>query len=226
MVQHMSKKELAHALRKKGKSYNEISSKLAIAKSTLSYWFQKDAQSSELKELLTRKAQIQAKKKLRLMAKAHKEKWEAVYKDYQKDARTQYATFKSQKLFIFGLGIYWGEGDRRKQNSIVRVGNVDDQMLRSFVLFLINYCGIDSGKIRVWLLLYPDNNEQSCKRYWSSRLAIPQKQFIKSQHAVGRHKTKRLPHGVCYVQAYSREVKVKILEWIRLCADDCIVGRS
>ena len=39
------------------------------------------------------------------------------------------------KLFGLGIGLYWGEGNKRNKNSI-RLGNVDPRLIRAYMLFL------------------------------------------------------------------------------------------
>ena len=212
-----NRKKSALSLRKQGKSYNEINKKLGIAKSTLSYWFKKNKKSEELKKRLTKKAQIQFVKKLRIMAKARRQQALERHAKYRKHARGQFKLFKKDPLFFLGIGIYSGEGDKSFNTGCVRVSNTDAHLLKKFVDFLNRYCSVDIEQLRAWILLYPDNNEKKCKKYWSKIIGIPKEQFVKSQRIFGKHKTKRLQHGVCAVYLCSREIKEKILEWIKLC---------
>ncbi len=48
-----NKKQEAIGLRRKGKSYNEISEELGISKSTLSDWFKNDEKSQKTKLMLS-----------------------------------------------------------------------------------------------------------------------------------------------------------------------------
>ncbi|MBM3205671.1 hypothetical protein FJZ41_02380 [Candidatus Shapirobacteria bacterium] len=150
------------------------------------------------------------------MALAHKEKWHKIHLDYRNQADQEFPKLISQTFFGPGLMIYWGEGDKRLKNGIIRVANTDHRLLKVFIAFLIDSCKIRLEKIRLWLLLYPDLNEKRCKQYWSKMLNIPQKQFVKSQYIFGREKKKKVDYGVCSVQVYSRELKEKIIEWINL----------
>ena len=50
MVQKFDVFKKAAALRKSGKTYSEISKELSVAKSTLSYWFQKTHWSKKIYE--------------------------------------------------------------------------------------------------------------------------------------------------------------------------------
>lgn len=209
-------KQSAFKLRRQKKSYGEISQRLSIPKSTLSYWFKTDSESSRIKKILIKRAQKKAVGRLRKMALVHKEKWEKIHLSYRKKAGQEFPVLISQPFFGPGLMLYWGEGDKKLRNGIVRVANTDYRMLKIFIAFLIKACQIRSEKIRVWLLLYPDLNEKRCKEYWSRMLNVPKKQFVKSQYILGREKRRKVDYGVCTVQVYSRELKEKIIEWINL----------
>ena len=209
-------KNEASELRKQEKSYNEINKLLGVPKSTLSNWFKTDKNSLIVKNKLIKKAQIKSTDKLKLMAAANKKKWQEIHLSYRKQAIFDFPSLIKEQYFLPGLLIYWGEGDKKLENGIVRIANIDYRMIKIFILFIIHSCNIKAEKIRLWLLLYPDLNEGECKNYWSKSLGIPQNQFIKSQYISGREKKKKINYGVCSVQVYSREIKEKIIEWINV----------
>lgn len=206
----------AFKLRSKKKSYNEINRLLGIPKSTLSCWFKADNTSTTIKKILIKRAQRKSIKRLRLMSEANKEKWQKIHLSYRLKALHEYPSLIKDSFFIPGLISYWGEGDKKLENGIIRISNTDYRLLKIFIIFLLNSCRVMPEKIRLWLLLYPDLNEEKCKNYWSKILNIPKTQFIKSQFIIGREKKRTINYGVCYVQVYSRELKEKIIEWINL----------
>lgn len=209
-------KEKAFDLRKQKKSYNEIHRILGISKSSLSNWFKTDGYSVSVKEILIKKTQANSVNRLRLMSLANKEKWKNIHYSYRKQAENDFLNLINEQFFVPGLLIYWGEGDKKLENGIVRIANVDHRMIQVFISFLLSSCNIQLSKLRLWLLLYPDLDEKECKDYWSKMLGIPQNQFIKSQYIQGREKKKKISYGVCSVQIYSRELKEKIIKWIDL----------
>lgn len=211
-------KEKAIQLRKKGYSYNKINFVLKIPKSTLSEWFKNEEFSKLIKINLTKISQANAKDNLKKLALANKTKWEKIHLSYRNKAKEEFLSLVKNRLFITGLVIYWGEGDKRLDNGILRIANTDCLMLKVFIKFLEDIINIPKEKIKLWLLLYPDLNESKCKEYWSKELNISKDQFIKSQYIIGKEKNRRVSYGVCYVQIYSREIKEKVLEWINLYA--------
>lgn len=205
-------KHLAIKLRKQGKSYNAISKELKVSKSTLSGWFSAVYWSQIVKKELTRKAQINAKKQLRLMAIANKEKWELWREQFRISATKEFDTLKENPLFWAGIMLYWGEGDSDIKNPI-RLSNVSPEIIRLFIKFLIHICKAPKEKIKISLIIYPDLNEQSCKKFWIRQVKLSKKNFYKTQIIYGKHPTKKLKYGICNVIVISRGLKEKLQQW-------------
>ena len=216
-------RHLAVKLRRKGLSYNKISQELDIPKSTISYWFKNEAWSQEIKTDLEKRALRVAKKRLRLINKARREKWERWHNECRKKAKKEFPFLKNDPLFIAGLVIYWGEGDSKVSNSLVRVSNTDPRMMHIFTDFLLKIGNIPHKELRASLILYPDLNEKKCLDYWAEGTGIPVSQFIKTQVIKGRHPTKRLSYGICIVYKCNRELKEKILQWIDLLSEEILM---
>lgn len=211
-------KHLAVKLRKKGLSYNKISKKLNIPKSTLSDWFSNKIWSKTIKKELTRRANYIAKKRLLFFVRKRQEEWEKWRESFRENAKRKFPNFINDPLFITGINLYWGEGDSKLKNGMVRLVNTDARMLSLFVKFLKKFCEISNEKILTTMTLYPDLNEEKCKLFWSKSINIPTQQFRKTQFIRGRHPTKKVENGMCTVLVHSRGLKEKIYTWIDLLA--------
>jgi hypothetical protein len=209
-------KQKAINLRKLGKSYNEINRFLHIPKSTLSSWFKIESFSQELRNKLVKQARFKQAANLKRLAKINKEKWIKIHNIYRQMAVEEFTDLKDRKQFVAGLVAYWGEGDKKLQNSIVRISNSDPYLLKIFITFLFNYCSVDKLKIKAWILIYPDHKDTECLEYWSKILYIKKEQFLKTQIIIGKEKCRKSSYGICTVQVYSREIKEKIVKWIEL----------
>jgi len=209
-------RHLAIQLRKKGLSYNKISKKLEIPKSTLCCWFKNEDWSNDIKKELSRKALYVAKKRFRLIIKQRKEKWEKWREEHRKMAIKEFPNLKSNKLFLAGLMLYWGEGDSKLENCTVRLANTDPEMIRIFHSFLKKVCKVATEKIKINLILYPDLDEKSSRKFWSKTVGISENQFVKASFIKGRHPTKRLSHGIAIIYVNSRALKEKIFTWLNL----------
>ncbi len=167
-----------------------------------------------------RKRQISEETRARLQfyANLHKKKWEKWREAARIEAKKEFNKFLSNPLFVAGIILYWGEGDRKMSNGLVRLGNTDWRVIALFIEFLEKIAKVSKDKIRLALILYPDLLEKDCKKFWSQQCKIPLKQFYKTQFIQGKHPTKRLPYGVCNVVVSSRRLKEKIFVWIDLFA--------
>jgi len=209
-------KEKAIQLRRQGISYRKIRAELGMPMSTLSTWFKNEPWSEEIKNKLSAEVSLANKKNLQLMAQANKERWRLKHEEYRAAAVKEFGRLKNDPLFLAGVMLYWGEGDRALKNSIVRLANSDPEMIKIFNLFLIKSIGIVPEKIFVWLLLYPDLVDSVQKNFWSKTTGIATEQFKKSIYIKGRHPTKRLSYGVCTIYVSSRALKERMLKWIEL----------
>ena len=209
-------KKTAIKLRRQGKSYNQISSLLNVPKSTLSKWFSDEEWSYEIKQRLQEKAKIASKANIKKLNGVRQIKLEELYLKADKEAKREFLQHRNNTLFISGVMLYWGEGDKKFKNGIVRISNTDPLLIRIFRNFLLKFGHIPMEKIKGWILLYPDLNKDSCLSYWSREVGILKSNFIKSTLITGKHKTNRSPNGTCSLYIGNKYFKKKMLKWIDL----------
>jgi Homeodomain-like domain len=210
-------------LRKQGLSYRQIQERLHIPKSTLSVWLSPHKWSKNIKDTLLKVNTIQSKIHIEKLNKVRSKALKEIYKQSELEAVSEYRTLKYHPLFIAGLMLYWGEGDKSTSStSQIRLGNVDPNLLRVYLTFLLEICGVQKEKIWASVHIYEDLNEGKCIQYWSKILNVSKKQFHKSPVLVGKHKTKRLPYGTCTVGTSSAYLKKKMLYWIEALSKDLL----
>lgn len=205
----------AYELRRQQKSYTEISRLLSIPKSTLAAWFQKEDWSREIRDKLGTTTSLSYPKKLAAVQKANKERWISLREGYRKEAEQEFEQLKDVPLFIAGVMLYWGEGDKTDR-SMVKFANSDPRMISVFYRFLKKAIQIPEQKISAYLLLYPDLNDSMQKLFWHRATGIPKERFWKSIVIKGKHPTRRLSYGVCNISVSSRALKERMLVWIKL----------
>lgn len=210
----------AEQLRRAGKSYKEIRRKLGVPIATLSDWFRDVPWSIEIKTKLTGEESLANPNKLQLMVAATKKKFARLHEEYRLEAIREFPLHKNNPLFIAGTMLYWGEGDKIANNSVIRLSNSEPGMIRTFYIFLINVMKIPKEKITFSLLLYPDLIDSVQKNFWSTATGIPLTQFRKSIFIQGKHPTKRLSYGVGMIRTGGRKLKEKLLKWIELCKNE------
>ena len=209
-------KEKAFELRRSGKSYKQISRELEIPISTLAGWFKHEPWSIEIRDRLASTESLAYPEKLKRLIAIVKQKYAILHESYREEASSEFATLKNDPLFIAGLMLYWGEGDKKLENGQVALSNSDPQLIRLFYLFLTKTMHISPERITVRLLLYPDLIERVQKNLWSRATKISLAQFRGSTTIQGRHPTKRNSYGVCLIRTNSRQLKEKIMKWLDL----------
>ncbi|MBL7044986.1 MAG: hypothetical protein ISR98_00065 [Parcubacteria group bacterium] len=214
-------KEKALFLRKSGRSYKQIKEELGIPVSTLSEWLSPHKWSQNIKKSLTEVAKKENSVRIQSLNNIRGEHLKKLYKEAEIEAIKEFEGLKYHPLFIAGIMIYWGEGDRVTKHNI-RVSNTDPVMIKLFVDFLIKICNAPKNRIKSSLLLYPDLNDIVCKEYWSKNALIPENSFNKSIFITGKHKTKRLQYGVCNTVFTSTYTKRKLLIWLKLLSKEIV----
>jgi len=202
-------------LRKLGKSYRAIKKELRIPMSTLSNWLSPHGWSKKIADSLSERAKKDSAVRIRDLNKIRGENLKKLYEEAEKEAVIEFQNLKYHPLFIAGLVLYWGEGDKVSKNS-VRISNTDPAAVRLYINFLFHVCGVRREKVRAGLLLYPDLDDGVCKKFWAKSSGLGEGAFNKSTVIIGRHKTKRVRNGVCVVGFGSCYFKHKILLWIKL----------
>jgi len=139
------------------------------------------------------------------------------YEEVAIEASKEFLLFRNESLFIAGLMIYAGEGDKRNQNNS-RITNSEFYLHKIFINFAIKYLKIKRENIKISLILYPDLDVEGCVAKWSNELDIPKSNFYKTQIIQGKEKTKKLQYGVgISIISSTVVVKKKILKWLEVC---------
>ena len=182
-------------LRKQGYSYNIISEKTGVSKSTLSGWLSKVAfvPNDEVKERIGRShvavMLAQQQRKLRSLELA------------STLAKKDIGTLSKRDLQMLGLGVYIGEGS--KSFGITRVVNSDYRVVNLCLRWFKKVFHLTNKNFRVRIHLYPDNDTEKTLCFWSRRLHIPLTQFQKTQvdtrSGKNMFKIGKLPYGTAHV---------------------------
>lgn len=208
-------------LRKSGKSYSQISKNLNIPKSTISNWLFGKKWSETIKMQLVEKSRL---KNSNYLIKFNALKHISTLKrhnKYKNQARKEYSKLKQNKLFLIGLSVYWGEGEKTDSGRVSLV-NSDERMLKVIINFYRKILKVPEEKLRAALFIYKDINEYKAKKYWSKILNLSKENFVKTQILPSRSRLthNKVTHGMCNIYFSNTETNVKIREWISLLAND------
>jgi len=214
-------KDKAMKLRRLGKSYLEIKSQLGIPKSTLSEWFADQKWSNKIASELSIKSKESSTIRIRKLNSIRGENLKKIYLEAEREAKEEFEVLKYHPLFVSALMIYWGEGDKVSKNRCT-IANTEPQMIKIYLDFLKYLCGAELPRIKGWILIYPDLNESTCREFWMRNIGLKQVNFNKTIMIQGKHKTNKLQYGVFNLGYSSTYLKVKIIKWIQLLAEDII----
>ena len=203
-------------LRKQGKTYREIQGLLNISRSTLCDWFKDEEWSKHIKKFNTEKHIKISTLRLKKLQDGRRMMLENKYKKVEEEAIKEFEIYKNNPLFMAGLMLYAGEGDKRSRN-LIRLSNSEFHLHLVFIRFSEKFLNIGRDKIKVWLLLYPDLDIEECIEVWSIKLGISRLNFNKSQVIIGKSKSRKLQHGVGNSIISSTSLKKKVMKWLELC---------
>jgi transcriptional regulator with XRE-family HTH domain len=215
-------KNLAIKLRLQGFTYNQISEKLGIPKSTLSNWLKNIQLTTNAKSKINN--HIYSTKIVKLIAR-NKQKTEIARqknKIIRKLSKEEAKKFFKDPLFIIGLALYWGEGYKKgaegsKWKSI-DFANSDPAMIKVMIKFFLTYLPIKKTDVKIQIMLHnPKNNEQSIK-FWQHITGLKKENFIKTSYVISKSSKKKmsahLPHGTVHIRINNVNLFFRLIGWI------------
>ena len=187
-------KETALILRKQGFAYSYISKRTGLSKSTLSDW---------LSEVPYRPNQQTVKRIGKAIAAANAKKIRARQEETEeirRDALLEIGEMSKRDVFMYGLGLYLGEGS--KTQDITRVVNSDPDVIYLAITWFYGL-GVLREQFTIRIHLYPDSDIEKSLQFWSRATTIPRSQFSKVQIDTRLNKRKykagKLPYGTAHL---------------------------
>src|SRR3989338_1200090 len=122
---------------------------------------------------------------------------------------------KDKILLASGLMLYWAEGGKDKRAQLLDLANSDPLMIKIFLKFLRNLCGVKEGKLRIYLYCYANQNVSELKKFWSKLTKIPLEQFTKPyvRQDFKENQIGRMPYGLIHVRYCDKKLYGKTREW-------------
>ncbi|OGZ69515.1 MAG: hypothetical protein A3D44_03825 [Candidatus Staskawiczbacteria bacterium RIFCSPHIGHO2_02_FULL_42_22] len=216
-MKNLSIKEKAIYYRKKGYSYNMISSKIEVNKSTLSNWLS-GIPFSPNAELIKRIGLA----KLKSASFKHNQKISEI-NEMRELAREELGTLTKRDLWLLGIGLYLGEGTKAFEQ--IRFSNSNPEMIKVAMVWFREICKLKDENFSLAIHCYPDNNIEETLNYWSRVTGIHEKQFAKiyidRRDNKSTVKRKTLPYGTMHVcirscgeKEFGRMLHRRIMGWI------------
>jgi len=188
-------KDEAIKLRKEGNSYSLISSKISVAKSTLSDWL-KDVPF--IPNELVIHNRIENINNIIRIKRADKA---ASYMNALEYGKKQVGALTQRDIFMLGLGIYLGEGS--KTSDQVRIVNSDPRIIKLAMTWFKKSFGLNDHNFRLRLHIYPDNDDHKAMNFWGNALGIKREYIQRSYIDIRTNKKKSregvLPYGTAHL---------------------------
>ena len=177
-----SKKETAQTMRQSGTSLGDISKKLHIAKSTLSFWC-KDIvlDESAIIKIKTKGKLESMRGLLRYSESKRKERIER-YLLQRGEGVKLLGALSNRDILMVGLGLYWGEG-YKYENGELGFTNSSPNIIRFYFKWLKLWnVEKDSLIFRLTINEFFKKEENSIKSFWINLLDIKKEQFSKNTY--------------------------------------------
>lgn len=125
---------------------------------------------------------------------------------------------KDKRLKIAGIFLYWAEGAKlSEKNCGIDFANSNPEMIRIFVKFLREICGVDRKKLRVYLYCYSDQSIEILLNYWYKLTNIPKNQFSKPyiRNDFLPEKSGKMKYGMVHIRYADKKLLYQIDNWIK-----------
>ncbi len=204
----IGKKTAAIELRQEGASYSQIKKTTGISKSTLSGWLKDYPLSPQrIKEL--RDFSSQRIEKFRNTMRIKKETRQALI--FQQEEK-YLLPFTKKELYLAGLFLYWGEGNKTTPYSTV-LSNSNPDMIKFFVLWLTKILKVPKNMLRAKIHIYQDMDELGELNFWSKLTKIPKSNFTRpyvKQTTQAGLTYRGFHHGTCNIIVHNRDITEKV----------------
>jgi predicted DNA-binding transcriptional regulator AlpA len=85
-------------------------------------------------------------------------------------------TAEEREFFSFVIGLYVGEGSKRKPGEI-SLSNTNPQVIRAFIRLVCEICGVERAKFWAWINIFDDVDLEEAQQYWEEVTGLARSQF-------------------------------------------------
>jgi hypothetical protein len=123
-------------------------------------------------------------------------------------------SLEDQKLKIAGIMLYWAEGTLI--GNTVDFANSNPEMIKVFLKFLRDICGIKEERLRVYLYAYAYQDLEKTRLFWQNITKVPLNQFTKPYVREGNPNIsqRKLLHGLVHIRYNDKKLLLLIEKWI------------
>lgn len=211
----IKEREKAIQLRKQGWSLRKIQEELNVSKASVSNWVRGVSLTKKQMEFL--KGSPYTSRAVELRRQSRMSRVNDKRKMKINSAAKELGSLSLHELLFLGIGLYWGEGTKRKLGS-VELTNSDPEMLRIGMLFFRKVCKVAEHKFRAHIYLHEDQSKDRAIQFWSKQLNLQREFFQKTTILRNRNRSKTnasLRYGTCAIAIYDTKLHLQIIGWIQ-----------
>jgi len=173
-------KNKALKLRERGESIKDISKKIGISRSTVSFWCRDVELTPEQLNNLHQKMIRGGYKGRMIGARAQYERRINKIKKYNKEGIKEIGKLSDRDLLIAGLALYWGEGSKKRRG--ISLSNSDPRVLQLAIKFFQKIFHVKKNELTGYIGINQihKNRIEEVEEYWSKVTKIPRNQFTKT----------------------------------------------
>ena len=214
-----SEQQDALNLRRQGVSYEDIRTRLGIAKSTLWRWLKAEGLVETQPQKLTELKRLAQRKGAAIVKARRLARTQAILEH----ASGEIGALSRRDLWLLGLAFYWAEGAKQKPRNIsagVIFVNTDPAAIRLFVKWLNEVCGVSDDRLGFEIYLHETADALRARVYWATQLCLPLERLSRIRWKRHRPATRRTNvgdtyHGLVRVRvARSSELNRTIAGWV------------
>jgi hypothetical protein len=170
----------------------------------------KAMRSSILALVQRRQAAIRGRARIMNNRKLRRERWRT-------EALSLWEEWRNDPLFMLGVGLYWGEGDKSLSNKRLALSNADANLLRVWLRWCNRFLPV-GVRLNVWLSIHDDCDLEAARAYWQRELSIEITWVSVAVSCSSKRRRRSLPYGTLKVSLgrASLEWYTKMLVWLEL----------
>jgi len=218
-------KEKARALRKRGKSINQIVKEAGLTKSSVSLWVRDIVLTKAQKNKLSERGRsVESIEKRRLVRLSNEQAKRQVVID---KAKKDFNFISLEQLKLVGIILYLGEGGKTER-GVARLSNSDPVVIKIMMRFFREICEVPEEKFRGNVHTFAHADVEKTEKYWSKITGIPRSQFHKTYikpSSASLQKRYTLPFGTFSINVCDTKLFLTIMGWIER-IKELTVGKS
>lgn len=206
-------REKARALRKHGKSMNEIIEETGFSKASVSVWTRDIVLTPAQRNKISKRGRsVESIEKRRINRLTNEQgKRQAIIDLAKKD----FNHISLEQLKLVGTILYLGEGGKTKR--MVRLANSDPEIIKIMIRFFREICNVPENKLTGYVHTFAHADIDKTENYWSKITGIPRNQFYKTYtkpSSASLQKRNTLPFGTFDIYVCDTKLFLTITGWI------------